>query len=75
MSKARKPGILCEYCNSRFDRGEYYMHVCECEKQANENSLTGMSTDQIVAHNKAVVKRAYSNDASIRQAYQNFDYK
>ena len=75
MSKTKKPGVLCEYCNSRLDRSEYYRHVCECEKQAKENRLSGMNTDQIIAHNRAMMNKVRANSDGIRQAYQNFDCK
>lgn len=67
MSKKFPPGVRCVECGCRLDPGER----CDCET----NSAARSSTKQIIEHNKAIMKTAYSNSRRINQAYLNFDFK
>lgn len=67
MSK-KSPGIRCEECGSYYDRQD---GRCDCKT----NPDAKPSTRQIIEHNKAMMKTAYSNSRRINQAYLNFDFK
>lgn len=63
----KSPGIRCTECGCRLDPGER----CDCKT----NPDASPSTRQIIEHNKAMMKTAYSNSRRINQAYLNFDFK
>lgn len=67
MSKKSPPGVRCVECGCRLDPGER----CDCKTNPDERR----STQQIIEHNKAMMKTAYSNSRRINQAFLNFDFK
>lgn len=54
------PGIRCTECGTTFDRGEYYTHVCDCERQKAEKAIARKEARrrQIVANNMRVIEQA-----------------